>query len=614
MKINHALLTLIAAATIPQLAALEISIADFGLKPSPEQNATPVFQKAVDQLIEAGGGTLNVPKGTYHFQVDGARVVTDGLYVSNNQDDFPKWVAMTLDGAKNITIEGNGSEFIFHHRMTAFHLEKAENITFKNISIDYSQPIHTDSTLIARDSESFIVEFVPGANYQIDDQGKFSFIIDGEPFEVWGSYVFEGETGRSKYQIAERGSFPKLSQCKAVEIKPGTVKFEGKPHANIQVGDRITHRHNNRNHVTFFIHQSKDTTLENITIHHACAMGVLGQRSENITIDRFRMAPKSGTEYISTAMADATHFSGCKGLIKVTNSHFQGMLDDAINVHGTSLRITEIPDRRTIVAKFMHHQSKGFPIASPGDEIRLIDNRTLLSLDAKFHCVAKAEPIDVEHVRITFEADLPENLQPGHAIENITWTPEVHFANNTIRNNRARGALFNTPRKCIVENNLIRTAGSAILVAGDANGWFESGAVGEFGPTIIRNNTFEDCLTNMFQFCRAIISIDPEIPAPSQTQAYHRDIRIENNHFKVFDAPLVFAKSVDGITITGNTFERTETFKPWHANKSAFSFTASQNITIKDNKVIGELLSTTIELKDTASKEVTLAPDSMFTK
>ncbi|MFO8026213.1 MAG: hypothetical protein R6U56_00940, partial [Opitutales bacterium] len=36
---------------------------------------------------------------------------------------------------------------------------------------------------------------------------------------------------------------------------------------------------------------------------------------------------------------------------------------------------------------------------------------------------------------------------------------------------------------------------------------------------------------------------------------YHHDIRIENNHFKVFDAPLVFAKSVEKLSITGNTFE-----------------------------------------------------------
>ncbi len=611
MKLH--LLSLVAVAAITQVSALEISVADLGLLPSPEQNATPVFQRAIDKLVEAGGGTLTVPKGTYHFQVDGARVVTDGLYVSNNQDDFPKWVAMTLDGAKNITIEGNGSEFLFHHRMTAFHLENAENITFNNFSIDYTQPIHTDSTLIARDSDSFILQFVPGVKYQIDEQGKFSFVIDGELVDVWGSYVFEGKTGRSKYQIAERGSFPKLSKCKAVEVTPGTVKFEGHPHKDIQIGDRITQRHNNRNHVTFFIHQSKDTTLEKITIHHACAMGVLGQRSENITIDNFRMAPKDGTEYISTAMADATHFSGCKGLIKVTNSYFQGMLDDAINVHGTSLRVVEIPDRRTIVAKFMHAQSKGFPIASPGDEIRLIENRTLLPLDAKFHRVAKAEALDVEHVRITFDADLPDDLKVNHAIENVTWTPEVLFADNTVCNNRARGALFNTPRKCIVENNYIRTAGSGILIAGDANGWFESGAVGEFGPTIIRNNTFDNCLTNMFQFCRALISIDPEIPEPSKTQAYHRDIHIENNHFKVFDAPLVFARSVDGLTITGNTFEHTENFKPWHPNKSAFFFEACWNISIKDNKIIGDLLSTDIELKNTALEEVTIGDKSEFT-
>jgi len=47
-----------------------------------------------------------------------------------------------------------------------------------------------------------------------------------------------------------------------------------------------------------------------------------------------------------------------------------------------------------------------------------------------------------------------------------------------------------------------------------------------------RNNTFENSLTNMFQFCNAIISIDPVIRQTNPTQSYHRDIRIKNNKVK----------------------------------------------------------------------------------
>lgn len=69
------------------------------------------------------------------------------------------------------------------------------------------------------------------------------------------------------------------------------------------------------------------------------------------------------------------------------------------------------------------------------------------------------------------------NEKAGLGIENLTWTPEVVFANNVIRNNRARGSLFSTPRKTIIENNLFdHTSGAAILLCGDCNGWFETGA------------------------------------------------------------------------------------------------------------------------------------------
>jgi len=593
-------------------SAKTISVAQLGLTTTGTQNATPIVRKALEQLKADGGGTLYFPKGTYHFKAEGALVTTDGPYVSNNQDDFPKWTAMPVIDMKNITIDGGGSLFLMHHRMIVFSIQRSENITLKNLAFDFVHPIHTDGTLTQRGKNTFTIQFAPGTEYKINDRGQFRFLIEGKQQADWSTYSFNGKTGRSKYKIAQ-GKFPRLSRLNAKEIKPGTVEFKGSPDARFVLGDRITFRHNNRNHVGVFIESSKNTTLDHVSIHHACAMGVLGQRSENITLDHFRMAPRAGTGRISTAMADATHFSGCKGLIKVTNSHFQGMMDDAINVHGTSLRITKIDrNNNSIIAQFKHGQSKGFTIAAPGDKIRLIDNETLLPIGESFFNVKSYKPIDVNHVEISFTTPLPKSLQPKHAIENITYTPEVLFSNNTIKDNRARGMLFNTPRKCVIENNFVLTAGSALLVAGDANGWFESGAVGEFGPTIIRNNTFEDCLTNVFQFCRAIISIDPVIKKFVPGKSYHRNIIIENNHFKTFDAPLIAASGVDGLTIKGNTFERTHTFEPAHKNKPAFLFDHCYHITLENNTVKGPLLNTTIQLKKTPISELHLGADSTF--
>lgn len=594
------------------LTAADLSIADFGIKANSNTNTTPAVRKALEKLKTDGGGTLVFPKGTYHFHVDGTKIVKDGLYVSNNQDDFPKWIAMPIEGMKNVTIDGKGSTFLFHHRMMVFSIEQSENIKLKNLTIDFVRPIHSDSTITGIDENTFTLKFEPETTYKINDKGEFRFLVDGQLMPDWSSYSFEGSTCRSKFNLAQ-GFGHKLSRCKAKEIKPGLVLFEGKLKPAYKINDRITHRHNNRNHVGIFIHQSKDTQINQVTMHHACGMGILGQRSENISIHQFAMIPSHQGGRISTAMADATHFSGCRGLIKVTNSHFKGMMDDAINVHGTTLQITEIDSKtNTVTAKFMEGQSKGFPIASPGDEIRLIDNMTLLPVGDGFYKVAAVKRTDELLVQITFDQKLPASLKLKNTVENITYTPEVIFSQNIVENNRARGMLFNTPRKCLVEKNKVTTAGSAVLIAGDANGWFESGAVGEFGPTIIRNNIFNECLTSMFQFCHAIVSVDPIIKQVNPQQSYHRDIQIEGNHFKVFDAPLVFARSVDGLKITGNTFERSKTFQPWHPNKKAFKFEGCQNVTLKDNKVLGDLISKEIELKQMDKQQLDLGKQSIF--
>lgn len=186
--------------------------------------------------------------------------------------------------------------------------------------------------------------------------------------------------------------------------------------------------------------------------------------------------------------------------------------------------------------------------------------------------------------KITFDKEIPSEIDSNdtHAIENLTWTPEVVFENNLIRNNRARGTLFSTPKKVIVENNLFdHTHGSAILLAGDANGWFETGMSKNVS---IRKNTFINALTGSYQFTNAIISIYPEIPdLENQKAFFHKNVVIENNIFETFDRPLVYAKSIDGLIFKKNTIKATSDFKPFHWNTHSFFFEKADNIRIENN-------------------------------
>lgn len=75
--------------------------------------------------------------------------------------------------------------------------------------------------------------------------------------------------------------------------------------------------------------------------------GLIAQTSENITLNKFAVRLKEGSDRYFTTQADATHFSGCRGLIKSEYGFYEGMADDAINVHGTYLKIMERIDNQT---------------------------------------------------------------------------------------------------------------------------------------------------------------------------------------------------------------------------------------------------------------------------
>ena len=164
----------------------------------------------------------------------------------------------------------------------------------------------------------------------------------------------------------------------------------------------------------------------------------------------------------------------------------------------------------------------------------------------------------------------------------------MYFADNVIRNNRARGTLFSTPLKTVVERNVFdHTSGTAILLCGDCNGWFETGACRD---VTIRENKFINSLTNLFQFTEAVISIYPEIPNLEAQQKYFHGgegrpgVVIENNLFETFDRPIVFAKSIDGLTFRGNKVIQNEDFPAFHRNQTRFRFLRTKNVVIEGNE------------------------------
>lgn len=103
-------------------------------------------------------------------------------------------------------------------------------------------------------------------------------------------------------------------------------------------------------------------------------LGIVGQFSENLTLQRLTCAPRQETGRTAAGFADFVHLSGCKGKILICNGTFCGSHDDVINIHGTHLKITEKVGCNVCVVRFMHPQTYRFNAFYPGDHVDFIRN------------------------------------------------------------------------------------------------------------------------------------------------------------------------------------------------------------------------------------------------
>ena len=567
-------------------------ISAFGLKANSSKNASPVLQKALAKIkAESKEGEkviLRFPEGRYEFHEKGAAVRE--YYISNHDQTNPKKVGIALEDMKNLTLDGQGSEFVFHGRMLPVSLLRSENCLLKNFSIDFENPHIAQVKIVENDPQDGIVfEPAPWVDYRIAKDSIFEAYGEGWTMRHSWGIAFDGDTKHLVYNTSDIGCPTKG----ASEVAPRRIHAPGWKDARLVPGTVVAMRGWGRPTPGIFLSHDVNTTIENVKVHYAEGMGLLAQLCENITLEKFGVCLKGDADprYFTT-QADATHFSGCKGKIVSCNGLYEGMMDDAINVHGTYLKVVKRVDDRTLVGRYMHGQSWGFEWGCPGDEVQFIRSNTM-ELVGKQNKIISIRPYDKEQTEgareflITFQEPVDQviNEQSGFGIENLTWTPEVLFSGNVIRNNRARGSLFSTPRKTIVENNLFdHTSGAAILLCGDCNGWFETGACRH---VIIRKNRFVNALTNLFQFTNAVISIYPEIPdLKGQQQYFHGGpeggIVIEDNEFETFDAPILYAKSVDGLVFRNNTIKLNTEYKPFHPNRNRFWLERVTNVTIAE--------------------------------
>jgi len=577
-----------------------VSVTHFGVRPNSRINAVKAVRAAIEACRGKEGMTIVFPKGRYDFWAQHSDEID--YYESNTSDINPRICPIVLKGVKGLRIDGNGSEFVFHGRMQPFTLERCQNVTIKNIDIDWDIPFVAQSQIMTVEKEFIEIKLDPVETpYEILG-GKIFFYGEGWKSNWWGCMEFEKETRIIPQQSGDNPLGGGWNRYKAEELGHGLVRlnhdFKRKP----KVGNYLIMRHSARDHSGVFILRCKDTLFENVNLYTAAGLGFLGQFSENITLKNTHVMPNYAKGRYLCGHADGFQVSNCRGHIVVDACKFEGLMDDPINVHGTSVRIVELTDKTHIICKFMHGQSTGMTWGDVGNKIGFIENKSMVTVGTG--SVKTLQKLDRDRFALEFNNPIPEGIEVGDALENLTWAPDFTVRDSIFGSCRARGLLVSTPGKVLIENNDFISSGAAILIAGDANGWYESGAVKD---VLIRNNRFHpSCLTSWYQFGEGVISIYPIIPDFDPETPFHRNIRIENNHFDLFDYSVLYGLSVDSLTFNNNTIVHNTQYTPWQGRKAMLTFEGCKDVQVKGNKIADDVLGKNISIVKMSRHEVTV--------
>lgn len=568
-----------------------IKITDFGASPNSREDCREAFAKALE-ACEGKDATILFPKGEYHFYQAAGEQCTR---------------AMKLHRAKNLTIDGGGSEFIFHGNMGIMVIDHCENISVRNFSTDWERTYISQGEFVGVADDHIDLRIDSKAYpYEIVNE-RISFIGEGWTAGVHDSYMNIHEpSGEIAYRTRDSHT-GNIFKGKAEQIAPDVVRFYGKPtprEVAVKPGQIITLYHGTYITTGIEIGDSYNTLLEDITLYHALSTGVYGYRSENITLRRVSATARREKGRVFSTVADASHFTCCRGDILIDGCAHTGQGDDFINVRGVYSRITGVDGENSLRA------IKGW-FVEPGDTLWCVDHTTVSRCE---ELVVKSKRYlrnveDGEEYLIEFTSPLPATAKPGNFLENKSWTPTLTIRNCRFeKRNRARGMLVTTPKKVLVENNYFNTAGTAILIEGDLDHWYESGA---HTNLIIRNNVFENCSTsgcetgNRWEWGEAPITISPSYrPTSADSPAYHHGITIENNRFLCFDAPVVFARSVDGLRFVNNRLKPTNDYEPFLWQKSNLWLDGCRNVVVEGNKVHRRFPAKSVEIEHMLESDV----------
>lgn len=482
----------------------------------------------------ASGTVLSFPKGTYEVGNETGddlyEALLSGKIAATAYDTWRdnKNIVMSLSDREDIIIDGNGATLRFRGLIQPFAITRCSRVVIRNLTIDWVTPLFATGTILSADENGILLR---------PDHP----LRGGEPVV--------------SYQDFDDGTVRPLGHCifeKAENVvvnSDGTVLLRGPETETFKAGSRLLFRHIYSYAPVFHLYQSREITFENVTIRAGVGMGVIAHGCQTLTFRSLKVEPAEGR--LMSVNCDATHFIGCRGDISFDDCSFEGMGDDAANVHGFYLTTIKTVSPGAVLAR-LDVTTQDFLMEAPsvGDVIEFVHKETLLPYEEhKQRTVTEVTEMGEQTVLLQLDAPLPDGFCPGDRITNLSRMATLRFENSTVKNIRGRAVLIQT-RGAVVRNCLFEGCTGEGVHVNTAIGWSESAATRD---VVIEGNTFRDCGYGFTKYCDAVgVVVGTECDA--MTHGVHRGIRIVGNTF-IGERPALVLTCCEEVEVRDNRYE-----------------------------------------------------------
>lgn len=526
-----------------------VDITEWGAKAENGFCNTLALERAIAYCHNKPEATLLIPKGVYHFY----------------RTDLSYFIG--LHHLNNFTIEGSGSEFIFHQAKDFIDIKFSKRLMIKNLILDWNWNAGALASVgvikeVGKKGSYLDIQF-PGydvidSNMDIRIVGPFDSkrytpgAEGGIEFRPYQNQHIKGTNNEesNKEMVELVRELDNILEKRTERVNENTLRmFPQEPSwaaTHFNVGDCYNFRHFEYDCEAIRTTKSSHITFERVTIYGCPGGGFLNVGSvHHLHFSHCKIQPRPGTFRSISVSVDCLHVGNSKGYIIIEDCDFSGAGDDCVNLHdNSSMGVTKINDY-TILLERVSEDKLQFEIGGY-IEIRTPD----LSPTGYWSRITNVQYFpEKNNCQLQLALPLPSNLVKDCIIFNRSYGTDYYIIRNCrFTNNRARGLLLQGSHGIVEHNTFENIQGAAIQIeTGSESRWSEGQGVTDL---LIQHNTIRHCDLNAWQM--AVVYMGVYLPKGRTIYPIFKDIEIAHNTIVDFPRLACFLSSCENVWVHDN--------------------------------------------------------------